>query len=126
MLRRATPVSRSRRGVVGALPGLVAVALVRPVGASTERLDAAIRAFAGEAPIGAGRVLGDLVDSGAVPVTELTTLYRQAEGGAIARLATAVRRCSCYCAPMSATAACEANTIPTSSDSRSKACGVPA
>ena len=41
--------------------------------------------------IGAGRVLGDLVDSGAVPVTELTTLYRQAEGGAIARLATAVR-----------------------------------
>ena len=41
--------------------------------------------------IGAGRVLGDLVDSEAVPVTELTTLYRQAEGGAIARLATAVR-----------------------------------
>jgi exodeoxyribonuclease V alpha subunit len=41
--------------------------------------------------IGAGRVLADLVDSGAVPVTELTTLYRQAEGGAIARLATAVR-----------------------------------
>jgi exodeoxyribonuclease V alpha subunit len=41
--------------------------------------------------IGAGRVLGDLVDSGVVPVTELRTLYRQAEGGAIARLATAVR-----------------------------------
>ena len=41
--------------------------------------------------IGAGRVLGDVIDSGAVPVTELTTLYRQAEGGAIARLATAVR-----------------------------------
>ncbi len=41
--------------------------------------------------IGAGRVLGDLVDCGVVPVTELTTLYRQAEGGAIARLATAVR-----------------------------------
>lgn len=41
--------------------------------------------------IGAGRVLGDLVDSGAVPVAELTTLYRQAEGGAIARLAAAVR-----------------------------------
>jgi exodeoxyribonuclease V alpha subunit len=41
--------------------------------------------------IGAGRVLGDLVDSGTVPVTELRTLYRQAEGGAIARLATAVR-----------------------------------
>jgi len=41
--------------------------------------------------IGAGRVLGDLIDSGVIPVTELTTLYRQEEGGAIARLATAVR-----------------------------------
>jgi exodeoxyribonuclease V alpha subunit len=36
-------------------------------------------------------VLGDLIDSGSVPVTELTTLYRQAEGGTIARLAAAVR-----------------------------------
>ncbi|WP_448639446.1 AAA family ATPase [Geodermatophilus sp. URMC 63] len=41
--------------------------------------------------IGPGHVLGDLIDSRAVPVTELTTLYRQAEGGAIARLAGAVR-----------------------------------
>jgi exodeoxyribonuclease V alpha subunit len=41
--------------------------------------------------IGPGRVLGDVIDSGTVPVTELTTLYRQAEGGQIARLATAVR-----------------------------------
>src|SRR5579875_2697267 len=41
--------------------------------------------------IGPGRVLADIVESGAIPVTELTTLYRQAEGGAIARLATAVR-----------------------------------
>jgi exodeoxyribonuclease V alpha subunit len=41
--------------------------------------------------IGPGRVLGDLIDSGVVPVTELRTLYRQAEGGTIARLATAVR-----------------------------------
>src|ERR671933_42729 len=41
--------------------------------------------------IGPGHVLGDLIDSAVVPVTELTTLYRQAEGGAIARLATAVR-----------------------------------
>ncbi|MEP7178716.1 MAG: AAA family ATPase, partial [Pseudonocardiales bacterium] len=41
--------------------------------------------------IGAGRVLGDLIDSGTVPVTELNTLYRQAEGGSIARLAIAVR-----------------------------------
>jgi exodeoxyribonuclease V alpha subunit len=41
--------------------------------------------------IGPGRVLADLIDSGAVPVTELTTLYRQDAGGAIARLATAVR-----------------------------------
>jgi exodeoxyribonuclease V alpha subunit len=41
--------------------------------------------------IGPGRVLGDLIDSGTVPVTSLATLYRQAEGGTIARLATAVR-----------------------------------
>ncbi|MCU1691803.1 MAG: putative ATP-dependent exoDNAse [Frankiales bacterium] len=41
--------------------------------------------------IGAGRVLGDLVDSGAVPVTSLSTLYRSDAGGSIARLATAVR-----------------------------------
>ena len=41
--------------------------------------------------IGPGRVLGDLIDSGAIPVTELQTLYRQTEGGAIARLAMAVR-----------------------------------
>jgi exodeoxyribonuclease V alpha subunit len=41
--------------------------------------------------IGPGRVLADLVESAAAPVTELRTLYRQAEGGAIARLATAVR-----------------------------------
>jgi exodeoxyribonuclease V alpha subunit len=41
--------------------------------------------------IGPGRVLGDLLDSKTVPVTELATLYRQAEGGTIARLATAVR-----------------------------------
>src|SRR3954447_25528237 len=41
--------------------------------------------------IGPGRVLGDLIDSGSLGVTELTTLYRQEQGGAIARLATAVR-----------------------------------
>ncbi len=41
--------------------------------------------------IGPGRVLGDLIDSGVLPVTELTKLYRQDEGGSIARLATAVR-----------------------------------
>jgi exodeoxyribonuclease V alpha subunit len=41
--------------------------------------------------IGPGHVLGDLIDSGTVPVTELTTLHRQAAGGAIARLATGVR-----------------------------------
>lgn len=41
--------------------------------------------------IGPGRVLADVIDSGAVPVVELRTLYRQEEGGAIARLATAVR-----------------------------------
>jgi len=41
--------------------------------------------------IGPGRVLGDIIDSGAVPVTELVTLYRQRDGGTIAKLATAVR-----------------------------------
>src|SRR4029077_14135193 len=41
--------------------------------------------------IGAGGVLADTIDSGAVPVTELTTLYRQRAGGVIARLGTAVR-----------------------------------
>lgn len=41
--------------------------------------------------IGPGRVLADIIDSGAVPVTELNTLYRQRAGGVIARLATAVR-----------------------------------
>jgi len=41
--------------------------------------------------IGPGRVLGDVIDSGAVPITELTTLYRHAEGGMIAKLAAGVR-----------------------------------
>ena len=41
--------------------------------------------------IGPGRVLADIIDSGAIPVTELTTLYRQKDGGTIAKLATAVR-----------------------------------
>ena len=41
--------------------------------------------------IGPGRVLGDILDSGAIPATELVTLHRQAEGGTIARLAAAVR-----------------------------------
>jgi exodeoxyribonuclease V alpha subunit len=41
--------------------------------------------------IGSGRVLGDVLQAGVFPVTELSTLYRQTEGGAIARLATAVR-----------------------------------
>ena len=41
--------------------------------------------------IGPGRVLADLVESGVIPNTELTKLYRQAEGGTIARLAISVR-----------------------------------
>lgn len=41
--------------------------------------------------IGPGQVLADLIASGTVPVVELTTLYRQDAGGAIARLAAAVR-----------------------------------
>ncbi len=41
--------------------------------------------------IGPGQVLADVIASAAVPVVELQTLYRQDAGGAIARLATAVR-----------------------------------
>jgi exodeoxyribonuclease V alpha subunit len=41
--------------------------------------------------IGPGQVLADVIDSGAVPVVELQRLYRQDAGGAIARLAIAVR-----------------------------------
>jgi exodeoxyribonuclease V alpha subunit len=41
--------------------------------------------------IGPGRVLADVLASEAVPAVELTTLHRQAEGGTIARLASAVR-----------------------------------
>ena len=41
--------------------------------------------------IGPGRVLADLISAEVVPVTELTTLYRQAEGGQIAALAADVR-----------------------------------
>lgn len=41
--------------------------------------------------IGPGRVLADLIAAQTVPVTQLTTLYRHAEGGQIARLAAAVR-----------------------------------
>jgi len=41
--------------------------------------------------IGPGQLLTDLIESGAVPVTELGRLYRQSSGGAIAQLATAVR-----------------------------------
>lgn len=42
--------------------------------------------------IGPGQFLKDLIDSGSFPVTELVTLHRQEHGGAIARLATSVRR----------------------------------
>ncbi len=41
--------------------------------------------------IGPGRVLGDVIDADVVPTTELTTLYRHAEGGTIARVAAGVR-----------------------------------
>ncbi len=41
--------------------------------------------------IGPGQLLTDLIESGVAPVTELSRLYRQSAGGAIAQLATAVR-----------------------------------
>lgn len=42
--------------------------------------------------IGPGQVLADLLEAEVAPVTELTRLYRQADGGAIATMAAAVRR----------------------------------
>lgn len=43
------------------------------------------------ASVGPGRVLGDLIDSGVVPVTHLVQVRRQAEGSAIAEGAKAIR-----------------------------------
>jgi len=43
------------------------------------------------ASVGPGRVLGDLIDSGVVPVTRLTEIRRQAKGSAIAEGAQAIR-----------------------------------
>ena len=43
------------------------------------------------ASVGPGRVLGDLIDSGAVPVTRLDKIRRQAAGSAIAEGAQAIR-----------------------------------
>ena len=42
--------------------------------------------------VGAGRVLGDLIDSGAVPVATLTEVYRQAAGSGIVRNAWRVHQ----------------------------------
>ena len=55
--------------------------------------------------VGAGRVLGDLIDSGAVPVATLTEVYRQAAGSGIVRNAWRVHRGQ---APVSAEADPEA------------------
>lgn len=43
------------------------------------------------ASVGAGRVLGDLIDSGVVPVVHLVQVRRQADGSAIAKGAKAIR-----------------------------------
>lgn len=43
------------------------------------------------ASVGPGRVLGDLIDSGVVPVTRLTEIRRQAKGSAIAEGAQSIR-----------------------------------
>lgn len=43
------------------------------------------------ASVGPGRVLGDLIDSGVVPVTKLIEIRRQAKGSAIAEGAQAIR-----------------------------------
>ena len=42
--------------------------------------------------VGAGRVLGDLIDSGAVPVTRLEQVFRQSDGSRIAANAQAILR----------------------------------
>jgi exodeoxyribonuclease V alpha subunit len=44
------------------------------------------------APVGAGKPFADLVEAGAVPVTELTHIFRQAAGSMIVRGAHAVRQ----------------------------------
>ena len=75
MARDGLPPMLPRRRVLGtAVPGLLAaVALVPPAGATPERLEAAMREFAGEAPIAPGRVRLDippLVENGnTVPLT---------------------------------------------------------
>ncbi len=43
------------------------------------------------ASVGPGRVLGDMIDSGVIPVTHLVQVRRQAEGSAIAEGAKAIR-----------------------------------
>ena len=73
--RAAARIAAPRRGVLGALPGLLAVALLRPApgSAAPETLQAALRGFAGEAEIRPGRVrleVPPLVENGnAVPLT---------------------------------------------------------
>ena len=42
--------------------------------------------------VGAGRVLGDIIDSGVVPVTRLTQIYRQSDGSYITQNARAIIR----------------------------------
>ena len=44
------------------------------------------------APVGAGKPFAELVEAGAVPVTELTHIFRQAAGSMIVRGAHAVRQ----------------------------------
>ena len=72
---RATPLGPlvTRRRLVGAGAGLLAIAILRPAHGTPEEMMAAVREFVGEAPIQPGRVTLDippLVENGnAVPVT---------------------------------------------------------
>ena len=66
------------------------VTLLRAVGARTHVV------LVGDAdqlaPVGAGKPFAELVEAGAVPVTELTHIFRQAAGSMIVRGAHAVRQ----------------------------------
>ena len=72
---RATPLGplATRRRLIGAGAGLLAIAVLRPAHGTPEEMMAAVREFVGEAPIQPGRVTLDippLVENGnAVPVT---------------------------------------------------------
>jgi sulfur-oxidizing protein SoxY len=69
----AGELTTTRRRLIGAGTGLLTIAVLRPARATPEQMEAAIRAFVGQAPILPGKVgldIPPLVENGnAVPVT---------------------------------------------------------